>query len=324
LSKSGDDVDNSIVAFLRSRDRQLGSDKTSSKYLMDAARELKEILSEETEASVQAHESIGKILSLSRNELEDIIENQVQESMRIVNRVLVESEIRISPDVAVAEARNRLPEIAKTVKNVLLVGGLSQIPLFRRRLQSMFSAATVYSVANPQQAVAEGLTYADTVIHLNMPRPPLSFVIRPGLNAKEDVIYEAFSEIVDSHAAMQGFAYQGLTLNFDEYPDGDYEILCVLPNRQKTVVPLISNSSEVTKLSVTHLRRGQDERMGFTLYATGEFLVKGRRKRDKYRAKTWGRLAYGKDLEDLKIEIESINVKNWSDDRNDSAASSRK
>lgn len=324
LSKSGDDVDYSIVEYLRSRDNQLGSDDLTTKYLTNAARQLKEILSDETEASVQVHESIGKILTLTRKELEEVIEIQVQESLRIVDRVLVESDIRISPDVAVAEARSRLPEIARTVKNVLLVGGLSQVPLFRQRLQTKFSSATIYSVANPQQAVAEGLTYADTVIHLNMPRPPLSFVIRPGLNSSEDVIYEAFSEIVDSHSAMQGFAFQGLSLNFENYPDGDYEIFCVLPNRQKTVIPLVSNSSEVTKLSVTHLRRGQDEKMGFTLYATGEFLVKGRNKRDKYRTKTWGRLAYGKDLEDLKIEIESVNVKSWVDDQNDSAASSRK
>ena len=328
LSKSGDDVDNSIVAFLRSRDRQLGSDKTSSKYLMDAARELKEILSEETEASVQAHESIGKILSLSRNELEDIIENQVQESMRIVNRVLVESEIRISPDVAVAEARNRLPEIAKTVKNVLLVGGLSQIPLFRRRLQAMFSAATVYSVANPQQAVAEGLTYADTVIHLNMPRPPLSFVIRPGLNAKEDLIYEAFSEIVDPQDAQQGFAYLGMERRFEDYPDGNYEILCVLPNREKTEIPLIvsklGNSIEAKSLTVTHKLRPEGAQMYFKLYATGEFFVGGFTQGETYRTKTWGRLAYGKDLSDLRLEIETKAGKGWSDDRNDSAASSRK
>lgn len=324
LPKSGDDVDYSIVDYLRRRDDQLGSDELTTKYLTDAARQLKEILSDEIKASVQVDQLVGKVVTLSRQELEEVIEKQVQESMRIVDRVLVESDIRMSPNVAVAESRRRLPEIAKTVKNVLLVGGLSQIPLFRKRLQEMFPLATVYSVANPQQAVAEGLTYADTVIHLNMPRPPLSFVIRPGLSSSEDIIYEAFSEIVDPHSAMLGYAYQGLTLDFDDYPDGEYEILCVLPNRKKTVIPLISNSSEVTKLSVTHLRRGPDERMGFKLYATGEFLVKGRNKRDKYRTKTWGRLAYGKDLDDLKIEIESINGKTWSDDRNDSAASSRK
>jgi len=324
LPKSGDDVDYSIVDFLRQRDAQLGNDELTTKILTNAARQLKEILSEENEASVQAENPVGKVITLSRQDLEAIIETQVQESMRIVNRVLVESEIRVSSDISVTEARNRLSEISTTVKNVLLVGGLSQIPLFRRRLQAKFNAAIVYSVENPQQAVAEGLTYADTVIHLNMPRPPLSFVIRPGLSSSEDVIYEAFSEIVDPHSAMQGYAYQGLTVDFDEYPNGDYEIMCVLPNRDKTVVSLVSASSEVAKLNVSHLNRAENEKMGFTLYATGEFLVKGRGKRDKYRTKTWGRLAYGKDLDDLKIEIETINGKFRDDDRNDSSASSRK
>ena len=64
LSKSGDDVDYSIVEYLRRRDSRLGSDGTSYNRLMNAARELKEILSDETEASVQVDESIGKILYL--------------------------------------------------------------------------------------------------------------------------------------------------------------------------------------------------------------------------------------------------------------------
>jgi hypothetical protein len=267
-------------------------------------------------------------VTLSRQELEEIIELQVQESMRIVGRVLVESDIRISPDVAVAEARKRLPEIAATVKNVLLVGGLSQIPLFRQRLQAMFPLATVYSVKNPQQAVAEGLTYADTVVHLNMPRPPLSFVIRPGLEGTEDVIYEAFSEIVDSQDARQGFAYLGMERSFEEYPDGNYEILCVLPNREKTEIPLvISNLGKSTgakSLTVTHSSRNKNGQMYFKLYATGEFLVRGAKEEATYRTKTWGRLAYGKDLSDLRLEIETKAGKGWPDDRNDSSSSSKK
>ena len=47
LSKSGDDVDYSIVDFLRQRDNQLGSDELTTKYLTDAALQLKEILSDE-------------------------------------------------------------------------------------------------------------------------------------------------------------------------------------------------------------------------------------------------------------------------------------
>jgi hypothetical protein len=328
LSKSGDDVDYSIVEYLRRRDKQLGNDELTTRYLTNAARELKEILSIDSEASVQVDQPVGKSVTLSRQELEEIIELQVQESMRIVDRVLVESDIRISPDVAVAEARKRLPEIAATVKNVLLVGGLSQIPLFRQRLQAMFPLATVYSVKNPQQAVAEGLTYADTVIHLNMPRPPLSFVIRPGLEGTEDVIYQAFSEIVDSQDARQGFAYLGMERSFEEYPDGNYEILCVLPNREKTEIPLvISNLGKSTgakSLTVTHSSRNKNGQMYFKLYATGEFLVRGAKEEATYRTKTWGRLAYGKDLSDLRLEIETKAGKGWPDDRNDSSSSSKK
>jgi hypothetical protein len=64
--------------------------------------------------------------------------------------------------------------------------------------------------------------------------------------------------------------------------------------------------------------------MYFKLYATGEFFVGGFTQGETYRTKTWGRLAYGKDLSDLRLEIETKAGKGWSDDRNDSAASSRK
>ena len=116
--------------------------------------------------------------------------------------------------------------------------------------------------------------------------------------------------------------------SFEDYPDGNYEILCVLPNREKTEIPLIvsklGSSIEAKSLTVTHLLRNKNDQMYFKLYATGEFFVRGAKEQATYRTKTWGRLAYGKDLSDLRLEIETKAGKGWSDDRNDSAASSRK
>jgi hypothetical protein len=161
-----------------------------------------------------------------------------------------------------------------------------------------------------------------------MPRPPLSFVIRPGRDGPEEVIYEAFSEIVDSQDAQQGFAYLGMERRFEDYPDGNYEILCVLPNREKTEIPLIvsklGNSIEAKSLTVTHLLRNENDQMYFKLYATGEFFVRGAKEEATYRTKTWGRLAYGKDLSDLRLEIETKAGKGWDDERNDSSSSSKK
>ena len=115
---------------------------------------------------------------------------------------------------------------------------------------------------------------------------------------------------------------------YDDYPDGNYEILCVLPNREKTEIPLIvsklGSSIEAKSLTVTHLLRNKNDQMYFKLYATGEFFVRGAKEQATYRTKTWGRLAYGIDLSDLRLEIETKAGKGWSDDRNDSAASSRK
>lgn len=328
IAKSGDDVDTSIATYLLEKNPQFKSDPTARKLVLDASRRLKEALSDEENSTVQVGLPVGTLLKLSRTELEELIKGQVNDSMNVVTRVLVESDLRRSSDISVAEARKRIQEIAASVENVLLVGGLSQMPIFRRELQSRFPRAMVHSVVNPQLVVAEGLTYADAIVHLNMPRPPISFVVRPGLEEPEEVIYEAFHEIIDPVAAWRGDAFLKHKYDFSRFPDGDYEILCVLPDREKTVMPILirseGSSSVSLSVKVSHSARSDFEKMEFVMYATGEFLVKGKGKIDSYRPINWRRLNYGKDLEDLRLEVQKMDGSSWPDDGNDKSMASRK
>ena len=328
LAKSGDDIDALIANHFLSMNSQFGLDAVAKKLLLEASRKLKEALSEEESASVQVGHPVSMNLSLTRVEVENIVENQVKESLKIVDRVLVESELRKRADLSVAEIRKTSDQIALSVDNVLLVGGLSQMPIFRQRLQTKFPKAIVHSVSKPQLSVAEGLTYADAIVHLNMPRPPISFVVKPGLEGPADVIYTAFAEIVDPIHAMQGNAYLKYQFDFTNYPEGDYEIFCVLPNRDMTVIPIrflgASTQENGQCVKVTHSRRSPSESMEFMLYATGEFLVKGKNKCDTYRPLTWRRLSYGADMSEFRLELQIKSSKSWPDDMNDKSMSSKK
>jgi hypothetical protein len=117
--------------------------------------------------------------------------------------------------------------------------------------------------------------------------------------------------------------------NLDGFSPGDYELMCVLPNRAQSIVPMVINSGsklgdQRSQLSIVHDPRSEAGRMKFVLYATGEFLVGGKDLHQLFRPRNWGRLAYGQDLTDLKIELEDVTKKRWPDDSNDASQASRK
>ena len=203
------------------------------------------------------------------------------------------------------------------------------MPIFTSRLQHMFESATITQVAQPQQSVAEGLTYANTVVHLNMPRPPLSFVMKPKKKGVADVIlYEAYGEIVNYGQAMRGNFLLGHTADLSSVIDGDYEITCILPNRERTEIPLVinrgSSKDEYPSIRVEHDSGSEAGKVFFKLYATGEFLIRGKGTELKLRAKTWGRLRSGSDLGDRRIELDDVTSKFDGDSGNDAAQASRK
>ena len=329
LARSGDDIDNSIVAHLIEEDKSLVINSQNQILMSNAARRLKEILSKDLSANVQVAFPVGKSFALTRGKLEELVEEQVLESLSLVERVLRQSLLRADSATSTATIRStKLEEIAKEVKHVVLVGGLSQMPIFTSRLQQIFRSATITQISRPQQSVAEGLTYANTVIHLNMPRPPLSFVMKP-IRTDGDVVvlYEAFGEIVNHWEALQGNSLLGHTADLRSLIDGVYEITCVLPNRKGTVIPIVINhgftQEECTSIRVEHNSRLENEKVFFKLYATGEFVISGKGTYLHLRAKTWGRLRSGRELiEPLKADVVAPTFAH--DGRNDASAASSK
>jgi molecular chaperone DnaK (HSP70) len=147
----GDDLDRAIAAWALERTRlpsSLLEDEAIDWMLCGVARQAKEALSARDEATVSCGKLVdpdtGKRLRpiaqpLSRAELERVIGPLVERAVACVDATLDK------PDA------NRA-----AIRKVLLVGGSTHVPLFRRRLAELLPAARFHDEVDPMEAVALG------------------------------------------------------------------------------------------------------------------------------------------------------------------------
>jgi hypothetical protein len=312
IQRAGDDVDDAICRYLLDRDPELQSYSDPGRELLKVARSLKEALSTSTEESVNAGKPFSRSIKLSRIELEDLVKNQVHESMQLVKKVIKESILRTNASISGTDVRQRNYEsICREVKNVVLVGGFSKMPIFEAEVQKTFSSATIFRPESPQQAVAEGLTYGDGFLRLNMPRPPLSFFVSSKNFGKHEVCaYEAYSPVYDELDLLRGNAYLATRIDFGQYGDGEYSFHCELPDRKRTVVPFAikNDDSEDTfeSLTVVQDTRSMNGHVIFVLYTTGEICIRGLNKEYLLRVKLWPSLSEGVDITEMRLEAERV------------------
>jgi hypothetical protein len=162
------------------------------------ARELKEQLSVVDAATVTGRSSATRdqlhTVSLTNDELEQIVSKQLDTSISLLVASLRTSLYRGNPPLSPSRA-NRVTDktLYNQVNHVVLVGGMSRLRAFRKRFNQMFTNAEIHQVANPQEMVCLGLTYGDRLQSLNLPRPPVNFVLRDG--SKQSTIYQAFTPL---------------------------------------------------------------------------------------------------------------------------------
>ena len=190
--------------------------------------------------------------------------------------------------------------IADEVNNVIFVGGLSRMPIFEKRLKKLFPKAEMRHLDDPQSAVAVGLTYSDTSVRLNMPRPPFSFVVSPANDPKQKtVVFEAYDLLYDPNDAIRGNNLLGKKMFFDTFSSGEYEFSCELPDRGKTKVQLLlvkgTEEKEVEFIKVSNDNRSANGTMTFVLYASGRWLLTGAGRKYVFNAMDWGKAHYGSD-----------------------------
>jgi len=202
IRKSGDAIDDSIAAHIAEKlglkNLDPNYDSSKDRPLLLLARELKEQLSVVDTATVTGRSSVTRdqlhTVSLTNDELERIVSKQVDTSISLLVASLRTSLYRGNPPLSPSRA-NRVTDktLYNEVNHVVLVGGMSRLKAFRKRFNQMFTNAEIHQVANPQEMVCLGLTYGDRLQSLNLPRPPVNFVLRDG--SKQSTIYQAFTPL---------------------------------------------------------------------------------------------------------------------------------
>lgn len=151
LVLGGDDVDRALALHVVTRaglGRDVLRDGANRWSLLGQARAVKELLSEREEAAFvsprlvdpRTHARLPPLAaSVTRAEFERVIAGLLDRALEVVARCLDR------PNVDRAG-----------IRKVLLVGGSSRIPAFRRRLQELMPKARLHDEVDPMQAVALG------------------------------------------------------------------------------------------------------------------------------------------------------------------------
>ena len=310
LKMAGDDADKAIRRYLLDRDSDLALLEDPAEELLKVSRSLKEALSDEEEESVNAGKPFSKSIKLTRVELEQTVKGQVQKSMDLVRKVIKESILRNKASLSGVDVREcDYQKLCSEVKNVLLVGGFSKMLVFETELKKSFGLAQIVRLGKPQQSVAEGLTYGDSFLRLNMPRPPISFFVTSKNIAKKEVcVYEAYSPIYYRNELLEGRSHLAARIDLSNFGDGDFSFHCEIADRKRTLVPFnIKSGSEYEtfeSITVTQDIRSDWGHAVFVLYATGEICIRGLNKEFLLRVKLWPSLSQGKDITSIRLEAE--------------------
>lgn len=295
---SGDAVDERVANRLSPALARLDDRSLAEALLRLRARELKEALSHDERRSIVLGGGYDVLLEMSRVELEDVFGPQLGQSVGATRSTVRGAEIRSAQAPSPAEIR-AVPwtEVARPVSHVVLVGGLSQMPVIADRMRQEFTSATVSLVDSPQESVALGLALGSRLNRLNLPRPPVSFIVEFG---PRDVIeslglqqwaignreiYNAFTPLyrwsdIQIGRSPLGFRYE------IPFPPGvnrslRIRIRCEAPTRERT--PLRLRFRQMNDDSI--LDEGDDEWIEvshdahrparFSLYVNGDLVVTG-------------------------------------------------
>lgn len=214
IARSGDFVDELLVNQLCAGSAELMAFKGEA-ALRDGARMLKEQLSFNEVARFNAGKPVSRVLSCSQKDLESAIAPFLKDMRllitNVVKGILLRSVAGITPyEIRTAKQHDFASVLAPAVDYVVFAGGLSRNPMFESEIRAMFVNANIIKLDNPQEAVVRGLCYGQELVHLNLPRPPISFYARVSyidngsLVRQEQCIYEAFSPLFRSEQALAG------------------------------------------------------------------------------------------------------------------------
>lgn len=305
---SGDAVDSAVTAHLLDRlqtDRDL---ETAHMLLRLRATELKEALSAVTERTMALGSPFDLMVSLTRPKLEELFSPQMERSAKLVISAVRGSLLRTVQVPSPTEIRaTRWDQLADPVLHVILVGGLSQMPIIATRLRSIFKNASVGVVERPQESVVLGLAMGDRLNRLNLPRPPVNFVVDFGFETgasgralaeweqANKYVYRAFSPLYQWHQLILGETHLRHTRALP-YPPGqvgtlDCTIRCEGSDRAKTPLRFRVSGHDVGSGAGIRISHSKQVPATFSLFTNGDLLVTGSKgEQFKARVERWPNL----------------------------------
>ncbi|WTW98269.1 Hsp70 family protein [Streptomycetaceae bacterium NBC_01309] len=238
VPEAGDALDETVAHALAEDLEQLGADvrdlhkdESVRNLLLRAARQLKMLLSDTRHDTQRV--PLGDRFSgwpaaeLSRDALDEMFTPQLNRALEQVRAVLCAARLRREqiPDIKEL-ASTRLEVLADDVSHVLLAGGMSQIPLVRRRITDLFPAAQVaYDESlSAEESVGTGLVIPEGEYQrLNLHRPGFDLVLRwrnSDGSPHEEKLYEAFTALYSDDQIMRregnlAHEYRGLVPGLD-------------------------------------------------------------------------------------------------------------
>lgn len=184
-----------------------------------AARRAKEGLSVSEEVTLDLASFDLPSIELSRQELENIFQPQLDRALEFATYCMRASKLRelghAPPDVL---RKTSFSELAGEFDSVLLAGGMSQIPLVGSLMQTRFMRARIEHVTDrgaagarrPQHAIVSGLVHdPDTYDRLNLHRPGFDIHLRwrdRSWTIHSQPLYEAHTRIYSRQDIYMGVA----------------------------------------------------------------------------------------------------------------------
>lgn len=236
-------------------------------------------------------------LRYERTRLEAAFADQLNASVRLVHACLRATQLhnRSGNDPRLVRSIDQ-EVLGRTVTHVLLVGGMSRVPVVAARLAGEFPDAVVEfdpSAGSPEESVVNGLTFDDVVSKLNLHRPGFDFVVRftgsRGQVLGQDVVYSAYSPLYEPDQVVRGESLLGHDASLP-VPAGAIraELACV--DVEGRSLELYVDDRRTNSVDVRAGARGT--RLVFKIYANGEVLLRGDQMR-KLRVERWPVLRSG-------------------------------
>lgn len=304
---SGDELDQKVISHLLHEFSGLEDQPAKRALLTERARELKEALSQQFERSLPLGGGFKEMLRMERWQLETLFSPLLSKSLRVAEISVRSSEIRTTPRASSTEIRQQeWGQFSSVVDNVVLVGGMSRIPLVRSQISNVFPSSMIFVSDHPQTAVALGLTYGLEIHRLNLPRPPVTFLAEwddpVTSETKTEVLYEAFSPLYRPDQVLRGESLLGVYKSLPSPREGrntEVRIKAVAPDRNKTPYEFNVTTDRPFRVPHISLVNSVSQRVSFKLYANGDLSLQGLRSGMIVRLSGWPK-AKGPNVIDVK------------------------